>query len=129
MLYIIYALAGLLFIVALFTYIFQRKKSDTTQDDEINFPDQTCCGAHEVCEKGLKKINLDIVYFEDEELDILKEVAGDAYTVEQIDMFRDVLYTLKKNEIEDWLLSLEKRKINFPECLKQEAISLLDDTL
>ena len=50
--------------------------------------------------------------------------AGD-FTDAQLDQFRDVLYTLRKEEIEDWLISLEKREIQFPELLKAEALDLL----
>ncbi|GHV67620.1 hypothetical protein FACS1894199_13460 [Bacteroidia bacterium] len=85
--------------------------------------DRDCCGAHENCEIGLKKRELDgldDLYFADEELDDYHHIPSDAYTAEQLDVFRDVLSTLRQNELSDWLLSLEKREINFPDVLKQE---------
>ncbi|MDE5639071.1 MAG: hypothetical protein K2I47_04660, partial [Odoribacter sp.] len=88
-------------------------------------PEAGCCGAHAVCEKGLKKISPVIDYFEDEELDALKDIPSGNFTDEQLDQFREVLYTLRREEIEDWLISLEKRKIQFPELLKTEALDLL----
>lgn len=122
MLYLILALAGLLVIVALFTFL--RRKQDVPNED-IVAPEEGCCGAHAVCEKGLKKIDTKIEYFEDEELDALKGIASDVYSDEQLEMFRDVLYTLRPEEIEDWFISLDKRGISFPDALKPEALDLM----
>ena len=47
------------------------------------------------------------------------------YTDEQIEVFRDILYTLRPEEVEEWLISLEKREINLPLILRQEAIELI----
>lgn len=122
MIFIVLGITGLLIIVALFTYIDRRKNK--TAEQEIIVPPAECCGAHAICEKGLKKAAPEIEYFEDEELDIFKNIAADAYTDEQIEAFRDILYTLRREEIEDWLISLEKREINLPEILRQEAIDM-----
>lgn len=122
MLYIILGITGLLIIVALFTYISKRKKDEL---DEIVAPPAECCGAHAVCEKGLKKADTHIDYFDDEELDAFKNMEPDAYTDEQIEMFREILYTLRTEDLEDWLISLEKREINFPTVLRPEAYDML----
>lgn len=121
MIYIILGLAGLLLLVALFTYI---GKKNNNAPEEIIAPPAECCGAHAVCEKGLKKVSLKIDYFDDEELDHYKGMPADAYTDEQIEIFRDILYTLQIEEVEDWLISLEKRGINLPLILRQEAIEM-----
>lgn len=122
MLYIILGIAGLLVTVALFTFIFRRKNGTP---EEIIAPEEGCCGAHAICEKGLKKIEKQIEYFDDEELDQFKGIAADAYADKQIDMFREVLYTLNKKEVSDWLVSLEQREIALPEILRQEALEML----
>ena len=122
MLYIILGITGLLIIVALFTYISKRKKDEP---DEIVAPPAECCGAHAVCEKGLKKADTHIDYFDDEELDAFKNMEPDAYTDEQIEMFREILYTLRMEDLGDWLISLEKREINFPTVLRPEAYDML----
>lgn len=123
MFYIIIAITGLLFLVALFTFFTKRKNNK--QPDEIIAPPAECCGAHAICEKGLKKGNRTIEYFDDEELDAYRQIPADAYSDVQIDAFRDVLYTLRKEEISDWLISLEKRKIELPEILRPEALEML----
>lgn len=122
MLYIILGIAGLLVTVALFTFIFKRKNGTP---EKIIAPEEGCCGAHAICEKGLKKIEKQTEYFDDEELDQFKGIAADAYADSQIDMFREVLYTLNKKEISDWLISLEQREIALPEILRQEALEML----
>lgn len=122
MIYLLLGLTGLLIIVALFTFFSKRKNN---QAEEIIAPPTECCGAHAVCEKGLKKADSHIDYFDDEELDHFRGVPADGYDDDQIDIFRDVLYTLRREEIEDWLISLEKRQINLPEILRQEALEML----
>ncbi|HBL77291.1 MAG: hypothetical protein A2W90_22030 [Bacteroidetes bacterium GWF2_42_66] len=87
-----------------------------------------CCGAHEVCEfEELIVKSQEIVYFEDEELDRFKGRNGTDYSDEQIDEFRDVLYTLLPKEINSWLKSLESREIQLPSILNQEARQLIAD--
>lgn len=122
MLQIILGLTGLLVIVALFTYIGKRRKNTP---DKIVAPPAECCGAHAICEKGLKKADTHIDYFDDEELDVYRGIPADTYNDEQIDTFREVLYTLRTEDLEDWLISLEKRGINLPEILRSEAIEML----
>lgn len=119
MAYIIIGILGLLLVVALFTYISKSRKGNQAED-EIVAPPAECCGAHAICEKGLKRVDEQIEYFDDEELDAFKEIAPDAYTDEQIDSFREILYTIRPEELSDWFISLEKRHINIPDILKQE---------
>lgn len=122
MLYIILGITGLLILVALFTYLARRKDKE---EEEVIAPPAECCGAHAICEKGLKKTAPHIDYFDDEDLDAYKSIPADAYTDEQIEIFRDVLYTLRTEDLEDWLISLEKRNINLPEILRPEAFEML----
>lgn len=122
MIYIILGLTGLLVLVALFTYMTRRKSKEV---EDIVAPPAECCGAHAICEKGLKKADPNIDYFDDEELDAYKQIPADAYTDEQIEAFREVMYTLRPEEVEDWLISLEKRELQLPEILRPEAFELL----
>lgn len=122
MIYIILGLTGLLVLVALLTYMTRRKSKEA---EDIVAPPAECCGAHAICEKGLKKADPNIDYFDDEELDAYKQIPADAYTDEQIEAFREVMYTLRPEEVEDWLISLEKRELQLPEILRPEAFELL----
>ena len=87
----------------------------------------TCCGAHEVCEKEqmIRALREKIEYFNDEELDAYQGISEDAYSDDQIEEFREVLYTMQTNEIEDWLKSLELRGVALPILLKEEACQLI----
>ena len=105
--------------------IARNRKEPTIEEKSPNIA-LDCCGAHEVCdfEDMLNNPN-EIIYYEDEELDRYEGVQADQYKDDQIEEFRDVLYTLKSEEIRKWLLSIERRKIELPSVLKQEAIQLL----
>jgi hypothetical protein len=88
--------------------------------------DPSCCGAHEVCEFDAVKVNVGLIeYFDDEELDKYAGVSPIEYSDATIDEFREVLYTLKTNEIQNWLLSLERRRVHLPNILKTEATELM----
>ncbi len=121
---------GALVILGLITFLvmYFSPKSENDIDNEITVSDEGCCGAHEICETDLqKKLSEEIIYFEDEELDAFREIKEDHYQDDAIEKFREVLYTLKKKEINDWLHSLELRKIALPSVLKTEVIMLLSE--
>lgn len=85
-----------------------------------------CCGAHEVCEFEEYRYNEQVIeYFDDEELDSLRNVRENELTPANIDELRDVLYTLKASEINRWLISLSRRHIHLPPVLQQEARQLI----
>ena len=42
-----------------------------------------------------------------------------------LDYFSGSLSATQKQEVEEWLISLEKREINLPLILRQEAIELI----
>jgi hypothetical protein len=102
------------------------KEGNVAESEPIKKVDPTCCGAHEVCEFDKVKVNVDLIeYFEDEELDRFKGIAENDYSDDQIEEFREVLYTLKINEIQNWLLSLQRRRVHLPEILQSEARDLI----
>ncbi len=104
-----------------------RKRIVNHQEKETtSAPASDCCGAHEVCEfDQIKADESRIEYYDDEELDAFKNRKNDEYNHEEIDQFREVLYTLKTNEIRYWLLSIERRKIALPAILVSEARMLM----
>lgn len=125
----IFLLLGIL--LALGTWIsnkFSKKNNEPgaeEEEDKLQIPSD-CCGAHEVCEfEEMLQNPQEIVYFEDEELDRFRGIQSDAYNDAQIDEFRDVLYTLKNDEIRMWLLSIERRQLQLPGILRQEALMMV----
>lgn len=104
----------------------QKNKKLSTEEETTSAPVSDCCGAHEVCEFDQIKADETIIeYYDDEELDEYKNINENQYTSNQIDQFRDVLYTLKTAEIRYWLLSIERRNINLPSILVSEARTLM----
>lgn len=85
-----------------------------------------CCSTHEVCpsEMLLSGANSGIVYFEDEELDRFHGRPAEAYTGEEEEQFRDVLYTLQPSDLLPWEQSLKKRGIIMPKAIREEFIML-----
>lgn len=90
--------------------------------------DDECCGAHEVCpsEMMLKHMNDPVVYYDDEELDAFKGRTGNEYTPDEVEQWRDVLYTLQHDDLMGWERSVKKRGIVMPEVIKEELISLIN---
>jgi hypothetical protein len=121
-------------ILALFTFIgiavlikVNRRRNKTIPvQEKTSTPSSGCCGAHEVCEIDQIKADETIIeYYDDEELDRYKNINENEYSTNQIDEFREVLYTLQTDEIRYWLLSIQRRSINLPSVLVSEARMLM----
>ncbi|MGQ1909884.1 hypothetical protein ACT3CE_08855 [Marinifilum sp. RC60d5] len=116
-------------IAFLVTWIGQylRSKKGVSEDiEESSEPLEECCGAHEICETDLlNKLSEEIIYYEDEDLDAYKNFEENDYNDDQIDEFREVLYSLKEKEIEGWIKSLDLRKIEMPSVIKSELVFML----
>lgn len=114
------------FILYVVQKIFPRKSDDVTADNGTDSRPEGCCGQHIVCEKDslLAAVSTEIEYYEDEELDNFRGIGADDYTDEQIEQFRDVLYTLRPDEIGGWARSIQLRGINLPAAVKDELIML-----
>lgn len=96
---------------------------------EVNPVDMECCGAHEVCEKDslLAALSKQIEYYNDEELDRFRGREGDEYTPEEADEFRDVLYTMRSDEVAGWVRSLQLRMVNLPDEVKDEIFLIVGE--
>ena len=108
-----------------------RSRKNELQDAAPEAPkvadcDADCCSTHEVCpsEMILEGCNAEIVYFDDEELDAFKGRAADAYTPEEEEQFRDVLYTLLPADLLPWEQSMKKRGIILPSAIRNEFVML-----
>ena len=88
-----------------------------------------CCGQHEICEKDslLAAVSKQIEYYNDEELDSYQGRASDDYTEEEVDEFREVLYTMKEVEVAGWVRSLQLRAIELPDDLKDEVFLIVGE--
>lgn len=84
--------------------------------------DGVCCGRHSNCAKGYDNSNL---YFDDEELDAYKGRKQEEYTESEIEEFRNVLYTMRSEEVDTWVRCLQTRGIEIPYAVKEEILLML----
>lgn len=117
-------------VVAVFTLVRNWRKPQA--DEPLPRPSARpagCCGQHAVCEKTLRLADpsAEPVYYEDEELDTYAGRSADQYSDDEADAFRDVLYTLRPDEIGGWVHSLGLRCIDLPNQVKDEVILLLEE--
>ena len=91
--------------------------------------DMECCGQHEVCEKEslLAAVSKQVEYYNDEELDRFRGVRSDEYLPEEVEEFREVLYTMRTDEVEGWLHSLKARQVILPDELKDEVFLFIEN--
>ena len=85
-----------------------------------------CCGQHAVCEKDslFAAVSRDVEYFDDEELDAFSGRQSDSYTDDEAELFSDVLYTMRQDEVAAWCRSLHLRGIELPDQIKDEVYML-----
>lgn len=113
--------AILIVLVALY-FVFGKYRRAAADDHHHDTADGVCCGRHTVCDKGYDNSNL---YFDDEELDRFREREQDSYTDEEVEEFRQILYTMKEDEVDQWVKCLNTRRIALPQQIKDEIFLIL----
>lgn len=104
-----------------------RRKGETLPPPRAARPDG-CCGQHEVCEKELLiAAATEADYFADEELDAYRGRESHAYSPDEEEAFREVLYTMRPDEVPAWVRALQVRGIALPDALKDEVLMLIDE--
>jgi len=96
---------------------------------EIIEADAECCGQHEVCEKEslLAAVSKQVEYYDDEELDRFRGRASDDYSEEEVEEFREVMFTCQEEEVAGWCRSLQLRGIELPDELKDELFLIVGE--
>lgn len=114
-------------VAALAQWWHQRRHPEEKDVPQVNPFDMECCGQHEVCEKEslLAAISRDIVYYNDEELDRFR--GRTTYSEEETEEFREVLYTMRSDEVAGWVRSLQLRQINIPDEIKDEVFLIVGE--
>ena len=135
----IYLVCGLIVlgIVAFFAGMMREKRLRAkVESGEISemptvqqVQDMECCGQHEVCEKDslLAAVSKQIEYYNDEELDRFRGITGDEYQPDDVEEFREVLYTMRDDEVAGWVRSLQLRAVNLPDELKDEVFMIIGE--
>ncbi len=134
-LYILIALAAAAALAFVAGYLRNRSLEKKIERGEIQElpavkqPPQECCGQHEVCEKEslLAAVSKDIEYYNDEELDRFRGKDSSSYTETETDEFRDILYTMRDDEVAGWVRSLQLRGVPLPDALKDEVFLIVGE--
>ena len=66
----------------------------------------------------------EVEYYDDEELDAYQGRPADAYTDDEAEQFREVLLTMRQEEVAGWCRSLTLRGIEPPNQIKDEIVLL-----
>lgn len=126
-------LIGSLIVAGVILKLLHREDKDTAssatagKEDSQENQSEVCCGLHEICSKSAQRAG-EIVYFDDDELDRFAGRNVDAaFTAEELEEFRDVMLTLRPEEITLWQESLVARNIPIPQEIRDEMILLLED--
>lgn len=101
-------------------------KADASEQPEIP---AECCGAHEICERDslLAAVSKKIEYYDDEELDEWKGTPADRYDDRQTETFREILYSMRSDEVAGWVRSLQLRGIELPDGIKDEVLLIVGE--
>ena len=75
----------------------------------------------------LAGVSKTIEYYDDEELDAWKGIEPDSYTPEQIELFREIFYTLRPEDVPRWVRSLQLRQIAVPESQRDEILLVVNE--
>lgn len=136
MVYLIISLVVLGVVAFIFGYLREMKLKKQLKRGEIDelpsikqVEDRECCGQHETCEKDslLAAISKQIEYYDDEELDRFRGKESNSYSEKEVDEFRDVLYTMKDDEVAGWVRSLQLRSVEIPDDLKDEVFLIVGE--
>lgn len=122
-------LAAIVGVGALLWFLDRRHKgTDAEAAPNVEVPAE-CCGQHEVCERDslLAAVSKQIEYYDDEELDHFAGRGADEYSDEEIEEFRDVLLTLRSDDIAGWARSIQLRGIKLPAAVREELIMMVSE--
>ena len=118
-------------ILVLFEWRERRRKGKTSphpspQEREIKNDSGECCGTHLVCERDtIQQMQTEIIYYDDEELDVLADRDPKTYTEQEITQLEEVFRSLREEDIRGWVKSLQLRRIALTDELKEEALLIL----
>lgn len=114
---------------------YQHKTVEITDETEENpssegvpqgCADETC-GLRSICSSEqllAGECKQEAIYYDDEELDAFAGRDKDSYTPDEIDQWRDVLYTLRPDDLLGWGQSIKHRGLTMPAAILEEFMHL-----
>lgn len=122
-------LLALLLGVGLLLWLHDRMtRSDADKQSPVQQQQpEECCGMHITCERDslLASVSPQIEYYDDEELDAFKDYDPEEYTDVEIELFRDVLLTMRPDDIAGWARSLQLRNVPLPPVVRDELLMIV----
>lgn len=128
---------GFLIVVGVILYLFDSRARRKGKETESRLASQhgkgdeggsECCGLHLVCEKdSLSPVSAEVEYYDDEELDRFIGRSGNDYSPEEVEEFRDVLMTLRADDIAGWGRSITARRLELPPEVRDEFLMLVNE--
>ena len=101
----------------------EHNQADKDKEEEISG-----CALAGICGKNCTiEPKQKAEYFEDEELDTYKGRRASDYTDEETEQFREIRDTMQREEVPDWLKSLQQRGVALPETMKEETFHLVEE--
>ena len=133
---VFWIIAAALVIVGSVLYLhdhLSRRHSDAdtepepTADEAQASDNEECCGMHITCERDslLASVSAEIEYFDDEELDRFAGRNAAQYTSDEIEEFREVLLTMRPDDIAPWARSIQLRGIELPDMVRDELLMIV----
>lgn len=102
----------------------EEEESASSADDSAG---EGCCGMHITCGRDslLASVSEKIEYYDDEELDRFLGRGADGYTADEEDEFRDILLSLRPEDIAGWARSIQLRGIELPTPIREELLMIV----
>ena len=109
------------------------ENTDETDENTATVTSQGCadesCGIRSICPseqilQGECRQGEKAVYFDDEELDAFAGRQRDEYTPDEVEQWRDVLYTLQPSDLLAWGQSIKHRGLIMPTAIHEEFLQL-----
>lgn len=132
-----FILSGVVITAGAALYIHDRlstrgKESDGSSDSENNSEndsEEECCGMHITCERDslLASVSEEAEYFDDEELDRFAGRDALSYTDAETEEFREILLTLRPDDIAPWARSIQLRGITLPDAVREELLLIVSE--
>jgi len=119
----------LLALLVLVLFEVRARKEQKSQAQSVSSQAEgECCGQHLVCEREtLLQTNAQIVYYDDEELDVLADIPVEELTDKQAAQIREVFCTLQPHDVAGWCRSMQLRNISLPLDVREEALMIVRD--
>ena len=107
-------------------------ESDPAAEDGAKSPEgegEECCGMHISCERDslLAAVSAEIEYYDDEELDRFAGREASTYNDAETEEFREILLTMRPDDIAGWARSLQLRQIELPADVREELLFIVGE--